>query len=552
VFREYQQRTSGGAERLTQYIALNHNYSNQFLVDEVRQRILSLVHDPSSQISCSFGALGRVGEHYDAANLCNLNRIHINCDARSLSLITNVEEVHLSMWNNQYLDDFRCLAQVKKKLFITICDVDDEDGGTDVSPFYDLSCLSATLESLSLSNVDQIANYHLFTNLREVELDTCDSIEEVSCFRNAESVTLSWCRYVTNVNSLSKVKELILIGCDGVTDVSALGRVGVMTVANCKNLHDLSALSTVHTLTVSYFPGNLLSSLKQNTVLNLSYFSSELTSIQFLVGNKVLRVLNISNNENLHDISMLGKKALRVLNISNNENLRDISMLGKKALRVLNISNNENIRDISMLSTVEVLDITNCPLVTSLPGLTALKELNMSGVEGIESGFGNIFQQLKKLRIGKVIHRHQIIQALEKAPFLSSLTLFNSNLPIDSLSQVKDLVFWYCLDLTEFRATFIHLRSLKISGCRNLESFPAFLPFLQLLYIGGSDKLSLLKIFGDPNSPPINQVEISHCSLLTQIQITRKITSLEILKCRNLKEICGKELIRSLKDFHSD
>jgi hypothetical protein len=499
----------GELKRQTRYISLANN-STQFLRDPLfRQRILSLVDDPSLQISCDFLRNGGVGKPYDASVLCNLNQIHINFDDEPLSLFTNVEEVHLRTGNREgYLPDFKCLAKVKKKLSITIWNADDEDDevyGKDMSPNYDLSCLSPTLESLSLTNANRVHNYHLFTNLRVVELCSCDSIKDVSCFRNAKTVKLSWCRYVTNVNSLSNVKELDLISCDGVTDVSALGRVEVMKIGGCKNLHDLSALSTVHTLRVSDFPKNLLSSLKQNTVLNVSYFRSELTSIQFLAGNKLLRELDFSGNENL--------------------------------------------RDISMLSTVEVLDITGCLSITSLTGLTALKELKMSGVEGIESGF-EVFQQLKKLRIGKVVHRNQTIQALEKAPFLSSLTLLYSNLPIDSLIQVEDLVLWDCQELTEFPATLILLRSLKISGCYNLESFPAFLPFLQFLHISGTDKLALLKIFGEPNSPPINEVEISYCSGLKEIQISRIITSLVIQRCWNLKEISGNELVRSLKEEH--
>jgi hypothetical protein len=258
-------------KRQTRYISLIEN-SNQFLDDAgFRQRILSLVQDASLQISCNFGALGEVGKHYDSTLLCNLNRVGIDCNARSFSLITNVEEVDLSMVD-QYLRDFKCFAQVKKKLSIEILSVGSEHGGESTSPVYDLSCLSPTLESLSLSCDLRVVNYHLLTNLQEVELHRCDSITDVSCFRRARMVRLIGCHNVTNVNSLADVKELILVGCDGVTDVSELGRVEKMEIGNCKNLHDLSALTAVHILRVSSFPENLLVPLKQNTVLNISNF----------------------------------------------------------------------------------------------------------------------------------------------------------------------------------------------------------------------------------------------------------------------------------------
>jgi hypothetical protein len=169
----------------------------------------------------------------------------------------------------------------------------------------------------------------------------------------------------------------------------------------------------------------------------------------------------------------------------------------------------------------------------------------MNGVEEIESGF-EVFQQLKKLTIGNVLHINQTIQALERAPALSCLSLPYPNQPIGSLSQVKNLTIWRSNSLTEFPAAFVHLRSLTVSDCYNLQSFPAFLPSLQRLHIGGANKIAFFKIFGEPNTPPLNEVTISYCTRLTEIQITRRITSLEIHGCDNLKEIHGNELVRSL------
>jgi hypothetical protein len=135
------------------------------------------------------------------------------------------------------------------------------------------------------------------------------------------------------------VKELVLTNCLGITDVSELGRVKKLEISNCENLNDLSALSTVHTLRVSWFPENLLSPLNQNTVLDISFFDLDFSSVEFLTGNKLLRELDISSNM--------------------------------------------SIRDISMLNSVAILNISHCPSIKSLIGLTALKELKMSGVERI-------------------------------------------------------------------------------------------------------------------------------------------------------------------------
>jgi hypothetical protein len=81
-------------KKQTQNISLTKN-SNQFLVDPLfRQRILTLVDDPSLQISCAFHSLGAIGEHYDANPLSNMKQITVSsCNALSLSMITNVEIV---------------------------------------------------------------------------------------------------------------------------------------------------------------------------------------------------------------------------------------------------------------------------------------------------------------------------------------------------------------------------------------------------------------------------------------------------------------------------
>jgi hypothetical protein len=453
------------------------------------------VVDPSLQIACHFQVLGEVGKHFDATTLCNLKRIHVsNCKARSLSLITNVNELYLTM--DHYLSDFNCFAQIKQELSIT-------GQATIVGrpPIYDLSCLSPTLESLRLS-IKRVANYHFLTNLRHVEFHDCESITDVSCFQNAISVTLTDCLNVVNVNSLAGVKKLILIGCDGVTDISALGRVEEMIISHCEKVQDLSALSTVHTLTVSDFPENLLSPLTQNTVFNLSDFSSPFSSIQFLAGNNLLKVLDISGNG--------------------------------------------DIRDISMLHTVEVLNINRCSLINSLSGLATLKELHMIKVEGIESGF-EVFHQLKKLSIGNVKNKKQIIQALEEARLLSTVHLFDCNLPIDCFSQLTELSLRDCNKLTVFPFTLDRLKSLNIRDCRNLVSFPGFLPSLDDLIIEGSTELSQLRFSGVPNTPPFNRVTVSRCARLEEIEITRRISSLTIRKCPSLQEISGKELVRSFR-----
>jgi hypothetical protein len=503
-------------KRQTRRIDLKR-YSCDFLDDPIfRQRLLSLVDDPSLQISCYFRGLGEFGEFFNATLLCNLRRIRIfNCAARSFSLFSNVEAIELDTYD--YLSDFNCFAQVKKELSITISNEEEDESKV---PTYDLSCLSPTLETLFLS-VKRVVNYHFLTNLRSVEFYGCDSITDVSCFQSAVIAKFTLCPNVTNVNSLVNVKELVLKECDGVTDVSALGRVEKMEISVCDNLINLSGLSTVHSLTISQFPEELFAPLNQNVVLNFcDEFTDSLDSIQFLSTNNRLRELNISGHK--------------------------------------------NIRDISMLNTVEILNITGCRSITSLTGLTSLKELEMTGVKGIVSGF-ETFQQLTKLTIGEVNRKEKTIQSLEKAVSLTSLTLDGSNLSFETLVQVEDLTLQRCNSVIEFPSTLTRLQSLEVEYCKKLESFPSFLPSLTVLIICGCNKLPLLKISGEPNnsstvfnsssvsdSLPVNFVSVSHCANLRSVQINRRINSLTVKSCQCLKDVSGKEFVRSFTDQHRD
>jgi hypothetical protein len=176
-----------------------------------------------------------------------------------------------------------------------------------------------------------------------VEFCFCELITDVPGFQHAEIVNFQQCQNVTNVNSLAGVKELVLKDCRGPTDVSELGRVKKLEISNCENLHDLTALYSSYSQCFSV-PGTSSFSIKPKYCLGISFFDLDFSSIEFLAGNKTLRELDISSNM--------------------------------------------NIRNISMLNAVVVLNIRSCSLVTSLVGLTALRELNMVGVEKIETGFG--------------------------------------------------------------------------------------------------------------------------------------------------------------------
>jgi hypothetical protein len=112
---------------------------------------------------------------------------------------------------------------------------------------------------------------------------------------------------------------------------------------------------------------------------------------------------------------------------------------------------------------------------------------------------------------------------------------------------VKSLTLWKCDVLIHFPATLIHLKSLKMMYYQSLVWFPVFLPSLQVLDIVGCNKLPVLKIFGERHCPPVNYVMISRCNALKEIQISRRITSLTIRDCQNLKDISGKEFVSIIK-----
>jgi hypothetical protein len=231
---------------------------------------------------------------------------------------------------------------------------------------------------------------------------------------------------------------------------------------------NISALGSVHTLSLSCFSGNNISALQNVVDLNLEYAS-------FVI---------------------------------------DVSCLANSAVRALNISNCYNISDITMLNHVIKLDITDCPKIQNLSGLTALRELIVSFSDeplNIRSGF-ETFSQLHSLTLAAV--RPESTEAL-----FAQL----ANAPLKFLK----LEHWVHPDTDEMSN---YLKELKV------------VQELELCDFGGA-KMAI------PGIPSLGRLLLSHCSF-SQLFIDGPVTtaeshpiypiySLKVVKCQ------GKEIIIS-------
>jgi hypothetical protein len=147
---------------------------------------------------------------------------------------------------------------------------------------------------------------------------------------NLTSLDLSTCQSIVDVSCFQNIPQLTLNCCLGITDVSSLGRVHTLNLGGCRNIHDVSALGRVYTLDLSYCE----------------------------------KVTDLSALEWVYSLSFC--------------EFRGTELSGLKHVVILDIFYASFVTDITMLHTLQVLNIVECPGISSLNGLPKLRELWIS------------------------------------------------------------------------------------------------------------------------------------------------------------------------------
>jgi hypothetical protein len=296
---------------------------------------------------------------------------------------------------------------------------------------------------------------------------------------NLKSLLLRGCSAITDVSCFQNIPHLTLICCNGITDVSSLGKVQTLSLIGCKNVHDVSALGRVHTL--------------------------DLTSCR--------RVTDLSALECLIFYGFKGT---------------DLS--GLKNIVILDIFYASCVADITMLRSLQVLKIDGCRGITSLSGLSKLKELwiDESDAQRITSG-DEVFPRVMTL-------------------YLVGFGSSPCNKFLLSLDHIQDLElsrsFWNDLSCISFLSG---LRSLTISDCNGFTTLPHLSASLGYLEINDCNLVSLSIARKEENSFQLYELIIEDCLFLTYLQIDEKVFKCKISSCKLLTTVVVNEQIGHLR-----
>jgi hypothetical protein len=330
-----------------------------------------------------------------------------------------------------------------------------------------------SIEEVSVSNVNH--NYSALAQLKgSISISDSPEVVDVSCFKHVKVLKFYSCYNITDVSSLGNVYELGLSGCSGIRDISALGKVYSLDLSNNGNITDVSALGNVHTLNMNYCSG----------------------------------VIDVSALKNVQELSFTGFHGNDISGLENVEKL----MLGGL------------VTNITMLKSVKELNISSCYNIKDFHGLKNLKKLSIAGMDPqrpfLLTAGEEVFENLVDLETYS-IHLHK---SKRHALLFSHLTHLRS---------------WYLSScrFSEFSSSLVRLRKLDFLHCECPSLFLE-LPFLEELSISNGVKMSKVEISGKNGChSPLCSVTVSDCEFLTEIVITRRISTLKILRCKKLCDL---------------
>jgi hypothetical protein len=248
-----------------------------------------------------------------------------------------------------------------------------------------------------------------------------------------------------------------------------------------------------------------------------------LTTVRFLI---------LENCDNIRDISKMDN--IRVLHVRYCKRVDDLSTL--KSVRELYLSGFLG-SDLSALQNIEKLYLFECRSINAIAVLKKLQQLTLYCRLGLLQGL----TQLKSLTLGHDWNSLFELPTAEisKLKGLETLTVFDARVQAHSFESWKYLLNIRCLSFERVRfdaqipSSFIYLQSLKLENCCDLRSLPV-LPALRVLVIRYCSSLKELELLGAHLKSPLYSVEIEECCDLQEIEISRKISKMKIIACKQL------------------
>jgi hypothetical protein len=359
------------------------------------------------------------------------------------------------------------------------------------------------IEELALFNspVEELSYWSHVKSLTFLpNYSTSRKVFDLSSLQNLEKgvFEVSLC---TNYQLLSNLKWLEISRCESITDVNCFKNISHLELHSCPRITDVSSLGNVRELNLSYCSNITdVSSLSKVHTLDLSHCP----------------VLNLSSLTEVYSLKF--------------EDFKGTDLSGLKRIVVLNIAYAPVVSVIPPLRFLEELDIRECRLITRLSGLNKLKALVFSDQNQISSGREELFSQLRQLEYYNTgtAGEGQGLRGIPEgvSPWLQQHL---HTLVIDEK----------CTRLTRMDFPFLaNLRSLKITLYSSLLelSIPA-IPSLGYLTISNCSVETVHVCGGNDSSVlkyPLYEMIIKDCMNVTEIQVDRKVFKCKISQCYSL------------------
>ncbi|XP_048141445.1 disease resistance protein RPV1-like [Rhodamnia argentea] len=430
---------------------------------------------------------------------------------------------------------------------------------TGFSSFPDTFDKLSSLEGLDLYNCKMLQSLPQSVSklpcLRYLNLTSCDNLQSLPDFPASLSVLeVTWQhRTLPQLSHLIHLKKLAVVDCQLLESMPDLpSGLSELHVQDCGELKELSSLSSLEFLSELGLGG-----------------CNELTEIKGLEALKSLAKLNVSGCSKLSNLDGLGHlESLRYVCIStfcDSDDLFQVRGLDKlKYVEELRVRDCQSLvrPDLSQLTHLRQLGFYNCHNLVEIKGLEGLK--NLEGVE-LQGCTSIDLSWCQKLGAVKAFLRDsfsvfeaaiELTQFMKEYKTLQSLPQSISKLPslqhldlmlCDNLQSLPEIS--PCLTSLKFTCQhqplpqlshLIHLKKLKVVGCRLLESLPELPSGLFKLCVQYYDELKGLPSLSSMEF--LSELNFNSCSELTEIKVAKigeynqlSFSSLDQKQARSIK-----------------
>ncbi|KAL8090834.1 disease resistance protein RML1A-like isoform X2 [Apium graveolens] len=438
----------------------------------------------------------------------------------SIGCLSNLVELNLGYNTNlETLPDSICHLRSLEILDISDCEKLEE--------LPDQLGMITCLRKLKLSNdtmLRVLPDISRLLNIEGLNLDYCSNLLSISGLPlNLESISAQWCKLLKrlpDLSSLKHLKKLDLTNCEALKEIQGL-----------EEVTSLEDLRLVYCRSLEILP-NL------NNVKHLGLLYPSPTWMSEKIGG-----LKLTGCGNLLSISELPS------------NLGWIDAVLCKSLR--------RIQDLSNLKQLKWLDLSNCEVLTELPGLeevTSLQDLCLCNCRSLER-LPNLcnLKHLKRFTLDPCEALEEII-GLEGLTSLEYLYLSNcgsmARLPnLCNLKHLKMLNLTNCEALKEIQGLeeVTSLEDLRLDNCRSLKRLPNLCNLKHLKMLNLANCVALKEIQGLEEVTSLKDLHLDNCRSLNRLPNLcnlKHLKKLDLTNCSGLTEIQGLEELTSLRELH--